>query len=148
MKEIISKKRRVRKSTPEEMNQRIDEKTLQSIQEYARRSNRKITKRIKQLEEEWDIERFLELNMSTLALTGIALSKLNRKWMILPTVVLGFFVQHALQGWCPPLSVFRYFKKRTRTEIDQEKHALKSLRGDYSRVRTAAEAFKAARYTD
>jgi hypothetical protein len=73
--------------------------------------------------------------MSTVALSGIALSIFhNRKWIILPTMVLGFFAQHAIQGWCPPLPLFRKLGYRTRKEIDKEKYALKLLRGDFDIV--------------
>jgi hypothetical protein len=66
------------------------------------------------------------------ALTGIALTVFhNRRWLILPTVVVGFFMQHAIQGWCPPLPLLRKLGFRTRKEIDQEKYALKILRGDF-----------------
>ncbi|AHM62364.1 hypothetical protein D770_20575 [Flammeovirgaceae bacterium 311] len=30
-----------------------------------------------------------------------------KRWLILPGVVAPFLLQHSLQGWCPPLSVFR-----------------------------------------
>jgi hypothetical protein len=43
-----------------------------------------------------------------------------------------FFVQHAIQGWCPPIPIFRAYKVRTRPEIDREKYALKALRGDFA----------------
>lgn len=39
--------------------------------------------------------------------------------------------QHATQGWCPPLPLFRRMEKRTRNEIDVEKFAMKALRGDF-----------------
>jgi hypothetical protein len=49
-------------------------------------------------------------------------------------MVLGFFAQHAIQGWCPPLPLFRKLGYRTRKEIDKEKYALKLLRGDFDIV--------------
>lgn len=143
---IITKDKRVRKNSTDSANLKIDEKTLDNIRRYCDLSEQEITERIKELDEEWDIERTLEINMSTLALSGIALSIFgNRKWLALPTVVLGFFVQHALQGWCPPVPIFRFFKVRTRNEINQEKHALKALRGDFENLRAAEEAFVAVR---
>jgi hypothetical protein len=45
----------------------------------------------------------------------------------LPGVVLSFLLQHALQGWCPPLPILRRMGVRTRGEIDQEKYELKAL---------------------
>lgn len=84
--------------------------------------------RIQTLDEEWDIERVLEVNASTLAFTGLLLgSTINRKWLALPAAVLGFLFQHGVQGWCPPLPVLRRMGVRTRGEIDREKYALKAL---------------------
>ncbi|HEX8886849.1 MAG TPA: hypothetical protein VF797_20360, partial [Noviherbaspirillum sp.] len=78
-----------------------------------------------QLDKEWDVERMLEANGSTLALTGLVLgATVNKKWLILPGIVLPFLLQHALQGWCPPLPVLRRLGIRTRSEIDREKYAL------------------------
>jgi hypothetical protein len=73
-----------------------------------------------------DIERVLEVNASTLALSGLILGLTkNRKWLFLPGIVLPFLLQHGLQGWCPPLPLLRRFGIRTRGEIDREKYALK-----------------------
>ena len=123
---------RVRSSTSSEKNREIDLEIIKNIRKYENRSAEDIEKRIKRLEKEWDIERLLETNMSTLALTGIALSIfVHPYWIILPIVVLLFFLQHALQGWCPPLPIFRAMGKRSRAELDREKYALKVLKGDF-----------------
>ncbi len=37
----------------------------------------------------------------------------------------------AVQEWCPPVPVFRRLGVRTCQEIDEEKYALKILRGDF-----------------
>jgi hypothetical protein len=123
---------RVRAHTSDEVNQQIDQSIRNSIQTYAGESRETITKRIHELEREWDIERSLELNASTVALTGLVLGiTVNRKWLIVPGVVLPFLFQHAVQGWCPPLPILRRLGMRTREEIDREKYALKALRGDF-----------------
>jgi len=124
---------RVRSSTSSEKNRKIDRETIESIRKYENRSPQEIDKRIEALEKEWDMERLLETNMSTLALIGIALTIfVNEYWIILPIIVLSFFLQHALQGWCPPLPIFRAMGKKTRAELDREKYALKVLKGDFS----------------
>jgi hypothetical protein len=127
---------RVRKSTSDKSNSKIDQFILDNIKKYGV-SPTTITQRIKQLDKMWDIERILEINMSTLCLIGIALSVfVHPYWLILPCIVLLFFVQHAIQGWCPPLPIFRAYKVRTRPEIDREKYALKALRGDFDGTRS------------
>ena len=100
-----------------------------------------ISQRIKQLDKEWDIERVLALNMSALAICGITSSLIfNIYSIILPILLLLFFIWHAFQGWCPPIPILRYFKVRTRPEIDREKYALKALRGDFEGLSNAEDA--------
>ena len=43
---------------------------------------------------------------------------------ILPGVVGAFLLQHAIQGWCPPIPILRYLSFRTAGEIDNERQAL------------------------
>jgi hypothetical protein len=78
--------------------------------------------------------------MSTLAMIGLATAAFtrNKAWNILPAVVLGFFFQHSVQGWCPPLPVLRLLNIRTRKEIEQEKYALKLIRGDFADISASA----------
>ena len=121
---------RVRRSTPEHINRQIDSDTDANIASVAGQSRAAIDRRIAELDREWDIERLLEVNASTLALTGLVLGvTVNRKWLLLPGIVLPFLLQHGLQGWCPPLPVLRRLGVRTRGEIDREKYALAKMVG-------------------
>lgn len=91
-----------------------------------------IEARLRELDREWDLERTLEANASSLALAGLALGTfVDRRFYLLPTAVAGFLLQHALQGWCPPLPVLRNLGFRSQSEIEAERHALLALRGDY-----------------
>jgi hypothetical protein len=47
-------------------------------------------------------------------------------------------LQHALQGWCPPIPLLRRLGFRTEAEINRERYALKALRGDFRQVEPAA----------
>lgn len=143
MNNFITKGDRVRDSSSEQLKQMIDQKTFENVKDYFDRSDQVISQRIKELDQEWDIERVLEVNMTSLAITGFILSMKNKYWLTLPIAVTGFIAQHAIQGWCPPVTLFRYLKFRTRKEIEREKHALKALRGDYSSVKSAEEAYLA-----
>ncbi|WP_242929145.1 DUF2892 domain-containing protein [Pontibacter vulgaris] len=126
---------RVRRSSTDAANREIDEKTLENINRYGYDSPKKIDKRLKKLSKEWDLERALEVNASTLALTGLVLGATkDKRWFILPGIVASFLLQHGLQGWCPPLPILRKMGFRTRKEIDEERNALKALRGDYNKV--------------
>jgi hypothetical protein len=125
---------RVRRHTREHINQSIDDEINRSIAWHADHPEH-IDARLAELDDEWDVERALEANAATLALTGTVLGMtVDRKWHALPLVVTAFLLQHAVQGWCPPLPVMRQLGVRTRGEIDREKYALKMLRGDFDDV--------------
>lgn len=116
---------RVRRSTSEHLNEEIDRRIDSSVEDYASRSAAAIRGRLRELDREWDVERLLEVNASSLALTGLVLgTKVNRNWLFLTGGVLVFLLQHGLQGWCPPLPILRRLGVRTRGEIDREKYAL------------------------
>lgn len=54
--------------------------------------------RLRELDAEWDIERTLEANASTVAFTGVVLGAIaDRRWLILPALVTAFPFQHAVQ---------------------------------------------------
>jgi hypothetical protein len=119
---------RVRANTAPDVNRFIDHQTQQDIQTYQAAGPDAIEKRIFALEQEWDIERILEMNASAIALLGVGLGiGVNKRWFALPLVVLPFLFQHAIQGWCPPLPFLRRMGVRTQREIEAEKYALKSL---------------------
>jgi hypothetical protein len=68
-------------------------------------------------------------------LIGVTLgATVDRRWFALPAVIGAFLLQHAVQGWCPPLPVFRQLGFRTASEIDYERYALKALRGDFAQL--------------
>ncbi len=114
--------------------QKIEQEMEQRLQYYIGHPE-KIECRIKELDEEWDMERTLETNASALALTGLGLGvTLNRKWFLVSALVMGFLLQHALQGWCPPVPLFRRLGIRTQSEIEMERYALKALRGDFATI--------------
>lgn len=130
----------VQARTSEKVNRRIHEDTRQRVVEAAADPREAISARIEALEREWDIERWLETNASALALTGTILGlTVNRRFFAIPCMVLTFLFQHAVQGWCPPLPFLRRLGVRTRREIDEEKFALKALRGDFETVRPSEE---------
>ncbi|MGZ5051625.1 MAG: YgaP family membrane protein [Methylobacter sp.] len=123
---------RVRRHTAGEVNRRIDAETDAMLQRYAGAGKDELSRRIDELEREWDIERVLETNASSIVLLGLVLSRTHhRNWLWLPAGVAAFLLQHALQGWCPPVPVLRRLGVRTQSEIDREKYMLKALRGDF-----------------
>ena len=128
---------RVRKFSPASVNEFIDEKIKSTLNFFKGKSQKSIDDRIERLNKEWDVERNIETIAPSLILGGVALGYfVNRKWLILPGVVAAFLLQHGIQGWCPPVSILRAMKIRTRREIDKEKYGLKVLKGDFDKVRT------------
>src|SRR5688572_22453548 len=107
-------KDRVRQNTANEINRIFEDDIADSIREFSTKSKKEISQRLEQLEKEWDIERVLEANASTLAFTGLVLGNFfNKKWLVIPGLVLPFLFQHAVQGWCPPIPILRRFGVRT-----------------------------------
>lgn len=123
---------RVPMHTCDDVNRQIYESTEQRIAQYRHYSREEIDQRLEELDQEWDTERLLETNAATLAFVGCLLAATtDRRWVFLPMAVTGFLFQHAVQGWCPPLPVIRRLGFRTMREIDDERFALKVIRGDF-----------------
>lgn len=130
---------RVRRHTTDGALENVDGRTRRNVRRYGE-DTADIDRRIGELEREWDVERTLEANASTLALTGAVLgTTVDKKWFWLTGGVLGFLFQHATSGWCPPLPLLRKLGLRTQGEIDREKYALKSIRGDFDRTSGTAK---------
>jgi len=129
---------RVELNTEEEINQRIRRELEARVYYYAQRPE-EIGARLDELDREWDIERLLETNAGALALLGLTLGSVHRKWVLLSALVGAFLLQHGVQGWCPPVSVFRRLGIRTAGEICHERFALKALRGDFDNVNRDGE---------
>jgi hypothetical protein len=123
---------RVRQSTALRVQERIDAALIARIGSYADAPAHVLTARMGELEREWSIERVLTLQSSATALTGVVLGAARRRWLLLALATSGFLMQHALQGWCPPLALHRRLGFRSRREIELEIHMLKLMRGDYA----------------
>jgi hypothetical protein len=137
---MVNSRTRVPENTSAEINRRIRERTAASLRYYGKHRSR-IAARLRQLDREWDIERAIEANAATIGLLGVLLGTTrDRRWLTLPALVTSFLLQHAVQGWCPPVPILRRLGFRTAQEIDLERQALKALRGDYASASANAEA--------
>src|SRR5687768_8941559 len=137
---IPATSQRVPLNTSRSVNDRIRRQTERNVARYARRGEEAITRRLAELDAEWDIERTLEANAATAVLVGTALGAfIDRRFYLFPAAVGAFLLQHAVQGWCPPLPIWRSLGVRTQTEIDEERNALKALRGDFRDVHPPTE---------
>ena len=122
---------RVPLHTNHAVNDRIRSQTKSNIARFRTAKPDAIDRRLRELDAEWDVERTLEANAATASLIGLTLgATVDRRWFFFPAVIAGFLLQHALQGWCPPLPVFRRLGIRTSYEIDEERYALMAIRDD------------------
>lgn len=129
---IPGTRRRVPEQTSPCVNETIRRRTEARVARCAAEGPAAIERRLAELDREWDIERCLEANAASVTLLALAKGGVSdRRWFLLPAVVAGFLLQHAVQGWCPPLPVFRRLGFRTADEIAEERYALKVLRGDF-----------------
>lgn len=129
---------RVEQNTEEKCNQAIMRDIEARICFYSERLN-DIEKRLEELRYEWDIERCLEANAASLSMIGVCMGiTVNRRWFLLPGIIGAFLLQHAVEGWCPPIVPLRRLGVRTMREINYERYALKALRGDFDAVNSKA----------
>ncbi|MGX1159761.1 DUF2892 family protein [Arthrobacter sp. SLBN-100] len=137
----------VRAQSPDSALEKIDRERLERLRQLAAAVPQEIGAHLRALDKEWDIERVLEANASALTILAVSLAAVkSRKWLILAGIVPGFLLQHALQGWCPPIEIFRRMGVRTRKEIDIERTALKALRGDFVPVPDTTNSAGAAEW--
>src|SRR5690606_6388858 len=129
---IPATSQRVPLHTRESLNERIRREAELRVERYRHAPPEEIDRRLAELDREWDIERALEANAATVSLAGLALGAfVNRKFFAAPAAVSCFLLLHAIQGWCQPVSGYRRLGFRTEREIDEERQALKIIRGDY-----------------
>jgi hypothetical protein len=127
-------RQRVPSHSARSVNERIRLTTERRVRFFSEHPER-ISRRLRELDDEWDIERAIEANAAALAFSGLALGAgRDRRWLALPALVTAFLFQHAIQGWCPPVPILRRLGFRTSYEIDEERRALQAVRGDFDNL--------------
>lgn len=123
---------RVERNTTPEINRLIRARTDAELKRMERARPSELGEQLASLDREWDVERVLQTNASIIVLLGLALgTRVDRRFLLLPVAVYSFLAQHAVQGWCPPIPIFRRLGVRTVREIERERYALKAMRGDF-----------------
>jgi hypothetical protein len=123
----------VSENTARAVNDKIQFDTDRNIAYYSQLDASDIDQRLEELDREWDIERILETNAASITIASFVLGAIsNRKWFALSGLVGCFLLQHAVQGWCPPLPILRRLGFRTPEEIEQERRALLNARDETS----------------
>lgn len=137
---------RVTVNTSERSNARIRRQAEANVHRFASARPQEIEQRLAELEEEWDVERVVEVVAPSVTLLWLLLgTRVDRRLLAIAAMVQGFVLLHGLQGWFPPLPILRRLGIRTSAEIDQERNALKALRGDFRQVSSPGQALEAVR---
>ena len=99
-----------------------------------------IAERLEEIVDEWSAGRVTKAVIGVSLVVGLALATLvNPWWLVLPAVG-GFFLMQYLFGRTSWLgTTFQSMGFRSGSDIDQEKFALKALRGDFRSVSTVHE---------
>jgi hypothetical protein len=117
------------------MLQKIDEQIERNVAFYASQPDEVIAERIRELQREWSINRFLQAKVAAMGLLGGILGfAVSKKWALLTIGGFGFLLFHGLRGYDPRIAPLRRLGLRTRSEIDRELYALKTARGDFKNL--------------
>lgn len=123
---------RVCRKTDPKLNAEIRNQTIRSLNLFKNSNETDITERIRQLNQEWDTERVIEVNAGLLIFLSSYLGiRISRAWFLVTGTVSIFMLWHGFLGWCPMLPLIRKWGVRTEGEIVSEKLALKVMRGDF-----------------
>ena len=128
---------RVRDHSAHGVNQRIVRDMDRNVEHHIRGGRDAISRRIAELDQEWDVDRVLMANFAVAG--GIAygvgmqryvnrplLGKRRTGFLYFLAAQLGFLLMHAGVGWCPPLVLWRRLGWRTKTEIEIERSLLQA----------------------
>jgi hypothetical protein len=92
----------------------------------------KIDERLLELDEEMDLETYMQTESTALTIAGTILAlTVNKKWLVLPLASSLLSLVNISRGRDNPLVIFRKLGLRTRGEIEKERYALKAIRGDF-----------------
>ena len=99
-----------------------------------------LSDRLDQLDREWSAGRMTKATIGVLIVTGLALTALtNPWWLILPAVGAFFLLQYLVSRTSWLGLTFQELGFRSGADIDQEKFALRALRGDFKTLPTVHE---------
>jgi hypothetical protein len=98
-----------------------------------------ITDRLAQLDREWSAGRMTKATIGVLTVVGLGLALLNPWWLLLPAVSGLSLLEYLFSRTSWMGAAFRELGFRSGADIDQEKFALRALRGDFKHLPTVHE---------
>ena len=123
---------RVELSTPPALNRKFEQRLAANIARYMGASRPAIDQRLRELDREWNVERLIETEAPLMIGLGIALGLTKgQKWFAVSALAASMVILHSLRGWYPLIPILRRLGMRTQNEIEEERNALRMLRGDH-----------------
>src|SRR5262245_39473445 len=98
-----------------------------------------ITDRLNEIENEWSAGRMAKVTIGAVIVVGLGLALFNPWWLLLPAVGGVFLLQYLFSRSSWLGATFREMGFRASSEIDQERFALKALRGDFRNLPSVRE---------
>jgi len=140
---------RVTRSTGRRSNERIQKTAQKNVERFCGSDTETISRRLEELDREWDVERMVEAGAAFHVMLGLLLgTTVNRRWLGWSWFIAGFLMIHSLFGWFPMLPVMRRLGFRTQAEIEEERDALRIMRGDFKPTENPLEALAQARLAE
>lgn len=131
---IQSTTERVESNTSEAHREELDQQLRETISRYRNADRQQIDKRIAELDQEWDVERMIEVEAPLMIGLGAGLGLLRSpKWFGLSAAAAVMVILHNTRGWYPLLPIFQRMGIRSQNDIEQERSALRVLRKDHER---------------
>jgi hypothetical protein len=123
---------RIRRFTSPEMLKKIDEQIERNVAFYASQPDEVVAERMRDLQQEWSVNRCLQAKSAAMGLLGAVLGLfVSKKWALLTVAGFGFLLFRQAD---PRIAALRHLGLRTRSEIDRELYALKAARGDFKNL--------------
>jgi hypothetical protein len=118
-----------------------ESKTWDNVRFYGSLGKEGLTERIGALEEEWDMEKFVTVTLAGMGIFGLVMGLIgSRVWRVLSWISMPLLFLYGQDKWRPSDGILKSLGLRSRKEIDEEKYALKALRGDFQKVDSASGA--------
>lgn len=120
--------------TSPSMKERFRRRLVANVRGFINANHNEIDRGIEELDKEWSIERVIEVEAPAVIGVGAALGLLHsKKWFALSGIAAGMVLLHNTRGSYPLLPLFQRMGFRPQKDIEDERNALRVLRGDHKR---------------